>query len=76
MFVKADYFAQTVLKIEGDNVPAVDVVFHLDVLKGNILVRRDEHYLDPATEDEKNNLIEMGFAEQVMDDIITQFYGE
>lgn len=64
------------LKIESDNVSAIDVAFHLDVLKGNILVRRDEHYLNPATEDEKESLIEKGFHSQVIDNVIIEFYGE
>lgn len=63
------------MKIEGDNIPAVDVAQNLEVLKGNILVRKEEKYLDPATEDERNRLIDDGYDEQVIDDVFMQFYG-
>lgn len=63
------------MKIEGDNIPAVDVAQNLEVLKGNILVRKEEKYLDGATEDERNRLIDDGYDEQVIDDVFMQFYG-
>lgn len=63
------------MKIEGDNIPAVDVAQNLEVLKGNILVRKEEKYLDGATEDERNRLIDDGYDEQVIDDVFMRFYG-
>lgn len=72
---KADYFRQTVLKIEGDNVPAVEVAQQLEILKGNISTRQAEKYLDPASEAEKNRLVDNGYDEQELDDVFMRFYG-
>lgn len=37
---QAEYFQGTVLKIEGDNVSAIDVFHHFDTLRANILLRK------------------------------------
>lgn len=73
--VQAEYFHNTILKIEGDNVSVVDIAHHLEVLKGNIMCREQEEYLDPNTEDEKNVLIESGDYNAIIVDAVNQFYG-
>lgn len=64
------------MKIEGDDISAIDVAHQLDILKGNIMLRRDENYLHPDTEKERNILIEEGFDEGEIDDVFQKFYGE
>lgn len=47
------------------------------MLKGNILLRQQEKYLDPDTEEERNRLIEEdGEEEGEIDDVFKRFYGE
>ncbi|XP_058828030.1 uncharacterized protein LOC131687947 [Topomyia yanbarensis] len=75
-FVKeqADYFKETVLKIESDNISAIDVAFHLDELRGNIMLRKDEHYLSPDVEAEKTQVIKNGgLKESRINQIISSF---
>lgn len=73
---KAEYFRETVLKIEADNISAFEVSHHLDVLKGNIMLRKDEKYLDPTTEAEKDILIESdAYDEDIVNSIFEQFFG-
>lgn len=62
------------MKIEGENVSAIDVAHYLEELKGNISVRKIEKYIDPATETEMN-LLGDDYDEQVVIDAFSQFYG-
>lgn len=59
-FLQAEYFRETVLRIEGDNVSAIDVAHHLETLRGNVLLRKEEKYLHPDTEAEMKRLTEEG----------------
>lgn len=43
------------LKIEGDNVSAAECSHHIEMLKGNILLRKTEKYCDAATEKERES---------------------
>lgn len=64
------------LSIEGDNISAIDVAFHLEELKASIYLQRDEHYLTPTAEIEKNKLIEDYAVDGVeIDETISRFYG-
>lgn len=56
------------MKIEGDNISAFEVAHHLNVLKGNVMLRNEEQYLDPKTEKEMNRLIAAEKAEKQSDD--------
>lgn len=73
---QADYFQRTVLKIEGDNIGAVDVAHQLEILRANIMLRKEENFIDADTEDEKNKLIDMGYDGKDMEEIFMKFYGE
>lgn len=74
LFLKATHFAEAVLKIEGDEISAVEVAHHLEVLKGNISVRKRENYMDPATEEELSLLTEE-YEESIFFDNFDKFYG-
>lgn len=55
---------------------AIDVVLHLKVLKANIMLRKDEMYLDPQTERERSKLIETDeYDETMLNGVFDQFYG-
>lgn len=74
--IKADYFKETVLKIESDNISAVEVALHLDELRGNIMLRKEEQYLSPEIENEKQNLIaNCEFDEAIIHKVINTFFG-
>lgn len=65
------------MKIEGDDVSAVDVAHQLDVLRGNLLLRKAEKYLDPNTEAE---LIELTsttgeFEREIIEEYFSEFFG-
>lgn len=64
------------MKIEGDNVSAFEVAHHLDVLKANIEMRKEEKYLDPKTEKEKSLLVAAEHDKEQLDAIFTNFYGK
>lgn len=53
-------FAKFVLKIEGDDISAVEVLQHGDQLKNTCRMRRDDEFLTPATAAEKQILITDG----------------
>lgn len=49
----------------------------MENLKGNIMLRRDEKYLDPATETAKDEIINSGNdSEQIINDTFQAFYGK
>lgn len=74
---QADYFHEIVLKIEGDDIPATDVAFLLEELRGNIVLRRNENYLSPETEAEMINLkANHEWNEAVNQRIMVDFYGD
>lgn len=74
VFLQADYFQETVLRIEGDNVSAVDVAHHLDALRGNLLLRKVEKYLHPTTEAEMETM-NGEYDREMVEDIFAQFFG-
>lgn len=64
------------LNIEGDSISAVDVAFHLEELRGNIVLRKDENYFGPELEAEKQILIESNkYDELEVNKISNAFYG-
>lgn len=71
-------FNETVLKIERNEISAIDVAYYVDVLKGNIGVRKREKYLDPAIEEEfeiLTNTDGFDFDEDTIFEVFDQFYG-
>lgn len=72
VFPQAEYFRDTVLKIEGDNVSAIDVFHQLEILRGNILLRKEENYLHPDTEAEIDKLTKDGNYHKTT---IEEFFG-
>lgn len=62
------------MKIEGVNVAAIDVAYHLDELRNSIKSRKEDKYLHPTIENEKNELSDR-FDEEMIDDVLAQFSG-
>lgn len=55
---------------------AIDVVHHVNVLKANMMLRKEEMYLDPQTEREKSKVIDTGeYDETMINGVFEQFYG-
>lgn len=64
------------MKIEGDNVSAIDVSHHLDRLRGNIVLRKEEKFLHPDTEDEIAKLVESNdYDGEMILGVFDQFFG-
>lgn len=77
MFViQAELFKATVLKVEGDNVSAPECANHLEFLKGDIMLRKTERYVDIATENELKKIIAAKQSERApIEEAIIAFYG-
>lgn len=76
-FIQAEMFKETVLKVEGDNVSASECSFYLENLKGNIMLRKDEKYVDVATEKEMTAIIKSNKSEQQsIENAFFAFYGK
>lgn len=77
LFIQAAMFKETILKIEGDNVSAAECSNYLECLKGDIMLRKDEKFVDVATENEMMAIIKSGKSDQkTMEDIFCTFYGK
>lgn len=64
------------LKIESDSISVVDVSFHMEELRANIVSRQQEGYFGPKLESEKKILIENNeYGESKVNGIIDKFYG-
>lgn len=50
-------FAETILRIEGDDISAVESLHWLDELRNSMEMRKSDEFLSPALSDEKNLLI-------------------
>lgn len=61
---------------EGDNISAIDVAFHLEELRANIMLRKEENYLGPEIVAEKNVLLRNNeFDDATINDVTREFYG-
>lgn len=59
-------FAAHILKIEGDDVTAIEVVQYLDELEMTLRTRQEDDFLSPTTLVEKKALIRAGYAADVV----------
>lgn len=64
-----------VLKIEGDEVTAVETATALSTLEDTLKMRKEDRFLSPTVSEEKNALIESGFDSEKLNDICEKFYG-
>lgn len=72
----AEYFRRTILKIEGDNVAAIDVAHEMNILLGNIMLRKDLKHLHPKTEAEMVLLSETdGYEKEEIEEVFARFFG-
>lgn len=62
------------MKIEGVNVAAIDVAYHLDNLRNSISHRKEDKFLHPTINDEKSKLSDH-FDEEMIDEVLAQFTG-
>lgn len=68
-------FAETVLKIEGDEVTAIEVVQHLDEFVTTLKMRRTDNFLSYQTAIEKQKLIDDGDSAGVIEATCHEFFG-
>ena len=74
-YCQAELFANCVLKIEGDDVTAIEVVRCLDELKETIKMRQQDGFLTPSVSAEKFNLIGKGYNSNEIDALRKDFFG-
>lgn len=76
VYIQAELFQETVLKVEGD-VSAAECSHHLELLKRNIMMRKAEKYCDAATEKEMEALIKSSEIErESIEGVFCAFYGK
>lgn len=63
------------LKIEGDNITAIEVVHYLDELRDTIDTRGKDDFLSPAASAEKRTLIDNGCDSDSLSDPCKEFFG-
>lgn len=77
IFIQAELFQQTVLKLEGDNVSAAECSTHLEQLKGNLMLRKNEKFANAATDKEMDAIVKSGKSERKpIEDVFFKFYGK
>lgn len=70
-------FQQTVLKLEGDAVSAAECATHVEQLKGNLMLRKSEKFVNVATEKEIERIVKSGQSErEPIEDVFVEFYGK
>lgn len=78
-FFQAHLFKETVLLVEGENVSAIDVAQHIDELRGNLMLQKEDRYLAPEVKAERRKLMdddESGFEDKIFFDQLSDFFGE
>lgn len=74
-FVQAELFAESVLKIEGDEVAAIEIVQYLDELVTTLKMRRTDNYLSFQAETEKQKLVDEGHSVEDIESTCHEFFG-
>lgn len=64
------------LKIEGDEVAAIEIVRYVNELQINLKMRMDDDFLSPQTAKEKECLINMGLDAEILTANYKQFFGK
>lgn len=54
------------LKIEGDEVAAIEVARYVNELQINLRMRQEDDFLSPQTAEEKKSLINKGFDDEIL----------
>lgn len=65
------------MNVEGDKVTAAECSSELENLKGNLMLRMNEEYIDPATEREMKMVVESGNSTlEHIESVFHAFYGK
>lgn len=68
-------FADTVLKIEGDDITAIEIMKHLDDLENTLKLREEDEFLSPLVAEEKDTLIGFGYDAELLRVTCKTFFG-
>lgn len=63
------------LKIEGDEVAAIEVIQYVNELQINLKMRQEDDFLSPQTAEAKKFLIKKGFDAEILSSKYKEFYG-
>lgn len=75
IFTKAALFANTVLKIEGDDITAIEVAHEMNELEEPLKQRKADRFLTPPAAAEWQMLIECGYNADELTAVCDDFYG-
>lgn len=74
---QAEIFSQTILKIEGDNITAIEVLKYINELKNTLEMREEDQFLSRASTEEKEKLMEFSYEPDTnqISAMCTDFFG-
>lgn len=75
IFNQAELFAETVLKVEGDDISIIEGLYHIDELRNELNSRKIDAFLSPETSAEKALLIDGGHDSDDILSYCNEFYG-
>lgn len=76
LIYQAELFAKYVLKVEGDDVTAIEVAHCLNELDGTLKMRQEDDFLSPTAITEMKKLIDDGYDSHEMAAIRNEFFGD
>lgn len=74
-YFQAELFAQYVLKIEGDDVSAVEVAYALNDLEETIKLRKEDRFLSPSAAREREKIVNQHCSLDEINSICDDFFG-
>lgn len=72
---QAKLFNDCILKIEGDQITAIETLHHIKELEDELKRRRTNHFLTTRTKHEKTELINNGIGRATLEGVCPQFFG-
>lgn len=63
------------LRIESDNITAIEVLKHLNALQAELKSRQEDKFLSPLASKERNSVMQTGHYDHI-DNICNEFYGK
>lgn len=72
---QAELFENTVRKIEGDSITAIEVLKHLNILQAELKARKEDQFLSTLASEERRTLMQAGHHAHI-DQICNEFYGK
>jgi translation initiation factor 2B subunit (eIF-2B alpha/beta/delta family) len=72
---QAKLFNDCILKIEGDQITAIETLHHVKQLEDTLKRRSTDNFLTSRTKHEKSELIKTGIGRATLEGVCRQFFG-